>query len=158
MLSVIFRHPVSPRAVSNSFSRSPETPILPNQAKVTPPREHPSGKGQKRIIGDDPRSYAPGGKTLQGKNFQRVFQKAFLMRGRPLKTVHGGDLPPKEIATKEGPFDRNSALGFIDPRSWSVWPGDHRLQLFSPGQGIHCSDRLILPQSGYLRSAGGQLY
>ena len=37
MLSVIFRHPVSPRAVSNSFSRSPETPTLPNQAKVTTP-------------------------------------------------------------------------------------------------------------------------
>ena len=111
MLSVIFRHPVSPGTISNSSSRTPETPTLPNQAKVTPPREHPSGKGQKRIIGDDPRSYAPGGKTLQGKNFQRVFQKAFLMRGRPLKTVHGGDPPPKEIATKEGPFDRNSTLG-----------------------------------------------
>ena len=102
LLSVIFRHPVSPRAVSSSFLRSPETPILPNQAKVTPPREHPLGKGQQKIIGDDPRSYAPGGKTLQLKNSQ----KAFPMRGRHLVTkVLKGDLPPKEVATKEGPFD-----------------------------------------------------
>ena len=98
---MIFRHPVSPGTISNSSSRTPETPTLPNQAKVTPPREHPSGKGQKRIIGDDPRSYAPGGKTLQRKNFQT----AFLMRGRHLMTVLKGDLPPKEVATKEGPFD-----------------------------------------------------
>ena len=114
MLSVIFRHPVSPRAVSKSFSRSPETPTLPNQAKATPPRERPSGKGQKRIIGDDPRSYAPGGKTLQGKNFQKSLpDEGPTFKDKVLK----GDIPPKEFATKEGPFDGDSALGVIDPRS-----------------------------------------
>ena len=86
---------MSPRAVSDSFSRSPETPTLPNQAKVTTPWERPSGKGQKRIIGDDPRSYAPGGKALQGKNFQRAFQKAFLMRGRHLKTEYSKAIYPR---------------------------------------------------------------
>ena len=35
LLSVIFRHPVSPGTISNSSSRTPETPTLPNQAKVT---------------------------------------------------------------------------------------------------------------------------
>ena len=95
LLSVIFRHPMGPRVVSYSFSRSPETPTLPNQAKVTPSRERPSGKGQKRIIGDDPRSYAPGGKTLQGKNFQKAFQKAFLVMGRHLKTESSKEIYPR---------------------------------------------------------------
>ena len=111
---MIFRHLVSPRAVSNSFSRSPETPTLPNQAKVTPPWERPSGKGQKRIIGDDPRSYAPGGKTLQGKNFQKSLpDEEPTFKDKVLKS----EIPPKEVATKEGPFDGDSALEFIEPRS-----------------------------------------
>ena len=117
MLSVIFRHLVSPRAVSNSFSRSPETLTLPNQAKVTPPWERPSGKGQKRIIGDDPRSYTPGGKTLQGKNFQRAFQKAFLMRGQHLTTESSKAIYPrrrlprrKDHSTESRPSE-SSTLG-----------------------------------------------
>ena len=48
---------------------------------------------------------------------ERTSRKAFLMRGRHLKTVLKGDIPPKEVATKEGPFGGDSALGVIDPRS-----------------------------------------
>ena len=32
------------------------------------------------------------------------------------KVLNGG-IPPKEFATKEGPFDGDSALGVTDPRS-----------------------------------------
>ena len=104
MLSLIFRHPMSPRAVSDSFSRSPETPTLPNQAKVTPSRERPSGKGQKGIIGDDPRSYAPGGKILQRKELPEHLPESLPDEG---PKFNDRVLPPKEIAAKEGPFNED---------------------------------------------------
>ena len=116
-MSVIFRRPMSPRAVSYSFSRSPEPPTLPNQAKVTTPWERPSGKGHKRIIRDDPRSYTPGGKTLQEKNFQKAFQKAFLVMGRHLKTESSKAIYPrrrlprrKDQSTETRP-SKSSTLG-----------------------------------------------
>ena len=95
---------MSPRAVSDSFSRSPETPTLPNQAKVTPSRERPSGKGQKGIIGDDPRSYAPGGKILQRKELPEHLPESLPDEG---PKFNDRVLPPKEIAAKEGPFNED---------------------------------------------------
>ena len=104
MLSAISRHTVSPRAVSNSFSRNPETPTPPNQAKVTPPWERSSEKGQKVIIEDDPRSYAPGGKILQRKELPEHLPESLPDEG---SKFNDRVLPPKEIAAKEEPFNED---------------------------------------------------
>ena len=56
----------------------------------------------------------PGEQALQGKNFQKSLpDEGPTFKDKVLK----GDIPPKEFATKEGPFDGDSALGVIDLRS-----------------------------------------
>ena len=58
----------------------------------------PEGKHYKKRISSLPESLPGEGSTFNNK-------------------VLKGDIPPKEVATKEGPFDGDSALGVIDPRS-----------------------------------------